>query len=180
MDLDFFNRIEKENEYKKYLVFHIGHVEEAFHRLIEPLKGKYDKETDDAIIACGVNLTLHDLSKLSKEEFDFYRRHFYPTDAEKKEKEDESLFDKAWEHHHQNNPHHVYYWVHGDEKQEMPLEFIFEMLCDWSSVSQWYDTSLVSWYDKDAKEEKEAFAPNTRKIVDFWVDELFRKPKLKF
>ena len=77
---DFFNRIEKEREYKKYLLFHIDNVEEAFHRLVEPLKGSYGKDVDDAIDLCGQYVMLHDLSKLSKDEFDVYRVHFYPTD----------------------------------------------------------------------------------------------------
>ncbi len=181
LDLEFFNILEKERQYKDYLMAHIAGVEEAYNRLILPLKGKYDKETDDAIDLCGQYVMLHDLSKLSKYEFEAYRKHFYPTDKEKKLKSsDESEYELAWEHHHQNNPHHPIHWVKDGKKQDMPLNFIFEMLCDWDSVSQWYKTSLIDWYDNKATDEKASFSDNTRKTVDFWFDEIFRKPGLEF
>ena len=182
MYLDFFNVIDKERQYKEYLSFHIGHVEEAFHRLIEPLKGKYGKEVDDAINTCGLYIPLHDLSKLSKHEFDAYRLHFYPTDYEKENNiEKPGEFDKAWEHHHTINAHHPIHWVtETGEKLDMPLSYIFEMLCDWDSVSQWYDSSIIDWYDNNAQDEKDCFTENTGKIVDFWFDKIFREPGLKF
>lgn len=186
-DIEFFNKIDKEREYKDYVMTHIQNVEEAFHRLIEPLKHKYDKTVDDAIDLCGQYITMHDLSKFSKQEFDAYRKHFYPTDSERKvQTKEDPEFDLAWEHHHKNNPHHPFHWVNGDTKQTMPLNFIFEMLCDWSSVSKHFveehgeNTSVVKWYDSKAKEEKEAFTDKTREAVDFWIDEIFRKPNVKY
>jgi len=186
-DLEFFNKVEKEREYKNYVMTHIADVEEAFHRLIEPLKHKYDKTVDDAIDLCGQYIPLHDLSKFSKQEFDAYRKHFYPTDQEKKSQtKEDPEFDLAWELHHKNNLHHPIHWVTGDEKQDMSLNFIFEMLCDWSSVSKHFvtehgeDTSVVKWYDSKAAEEKQSFSDNTRKLVDFWIDEIFRKPGIRY
>ena len=184
MNLEFFNIIEKEQEYKKYLMFHIEHVEEAYHRLIEPLLGKYDKAVDDAVLLCGQYIPLHDLSKLSKYEFDDYRQFYYPTDEEKKfqdknEKKADAI-KKAWEHHYQNNPHHPLYWVKDGIKQDMPLNFIFEMFCDWSSVGQWFGTSTITWYDTSAVDEKAAFSDNTREQVEKWFDIIFRVPGIKF
>lgn len=182
LTLDFINRINKEREYKKYLTFHIQNVEEAYHRLIEPLSHQYDTETDNAILLCGEYITLHDLSKLSKDEFDSYRIHFYPTDKEKEQGlVDEEQFNKACEHHYKVNPHHPIHWVtETGDKLDMPLNFIFEMFCDWSSVSKWYDSSIITWYDKKANKEKASFNDKTRELVDHWFDIIFRQKKLKY
>ena len=182
IDLDFLDRVQKEAEYKAYLVWHNQTVEDNFHRLIEPLKRKYSQEVDAAIDICGNNIPLHDLSKLSKDEFDLYRRHFYPTKKEETEKEDNGAYELARKHHVKCNPHHAIHWFDENSNPvEMPLHYIFEMLCDWSAVGQWVgDSSLCEWYDHDAIKEKKAFTENTRKTVDFWVDEIFRKPGVNF
>jgi len=180
-DLDFLDRVEQERKYKEYLVWHNTSVEENFHRFIEPLRGKFSKDVDSAIDICGNNLILHDLSKLSKSEFDPYRRHFYPTKQEKSEEEDLAAYNLARKHHVENNPHHAIYWNKDGIKREMSLEYIFEMLCDWASVGKWVgDKSLCDWYDHDAIKEKKSFTDNTQKKVDFYVDLIFRKPGIKF
>jgi hypothetical protein len=127
---------------------------------------------------------IHDLSKFSKQEFDAYRRNHYPvSDEEQKASEDDYL--KAWDHHKSVNPHHPYFWTQSGIIEDMPLQYIFEMLCDWAAVSQHMaedhgsKDSLVDWYDKSAKDEKALFSDRTRKAVDFWVDEIFRKPGVR-
>ena len=185
MDIAFLKRIEKEREYKDYVVDHITKVESNFHRLIEPLRGHFNKDVDRAIDLCGQLVPLHDLSKFSKQEFDAYRRNHYPvSDEEQKASEDDYL--KAWDHHKSVNPHHPYFWTQSGIIEDMPLQYIFEMLCDWAAVSQHMaedhgsKDSLVDWYDKSAKDEKALFSDRTRKAVDFWVDEIFRKPDIKY
>ena len=185
MDLDFMEKIEKEREYKDYVVDHIEKVESNFNRLIVPLKGHYNKEVDQAIDLCGQLVPLHDLSKFSKYEFDAYRAYHYPVSDEEKKAAEED-YQWAWEHHRSVNPHHPYFWTKLGYKEDMPLPYIFEMLCDWSAVSQHMaedhgsKDSVVDWYDLSAKDEKALFSEKTRKAVDFWVDEIFRKPGVRF
>lgn len=175
MDLEFLDRLEMEHKYKDYVIFHIQNVEDAFHRLIEPLKGFYGKDVDTAIDLCELNVPLHDLSKFSKFEFDPYRKHHDPLPLEKGKFEDE--YEQAKQHHYSVNPHHPIYW--GPDR-DMPLEYIFEMLCDWSSVAKYYDSSVIDFWDNDAKKEKESLSPKTREQVDYWFDLIFRYPGLKY
>jgi len=97
----------------------------------------------------------HDLSKLNPKEFIPYAEWFYGYHGIKLEKEynHEQLnngmscisnnyleckrnFDKAWEHHYQNNHHHWDYWL--DEKgvpQRMDSKYLNQMICDWEAMS---------------------------------------------
>lgn len=80
------------------------------------------------------NITMHDRSKYSDEEYIPYIEYFYGTKSKKIDTE----FNYAWLHHIHNNPHHWQYWVlkHDDKPEEaleMPYEYIIEMFCDhWS------------------------------------------------
>jgi len=98
---------------------------------------------------------LHDVSKFSPQEFMPYAEWFYGYHGVKLEKEynHEQLnngmscvsnnyleckrnFDKAWEHHYKNNPHHWNYWL--DEKgipQRMDSKYLSQMICDWEAMS---------------------------------------------
>ena len=48
----------------------------------------------------------------------------------------------------------------------MTLDAIIEMLCDWEGMSLKFGTSTLSWYEKDAKDEKAALSPNSKAIVE--------------
>ena len=108
------------NSTRKYLDYvenHYDNVQKAFseftRRLSSP-KGykKYDKFVwhikyydDWAYAVLQSIIANHDLSKLDKEEFTAYRDNFYPLSEESKQANKEE-FDKAWEHHKENNAHH--------------------------------------------------------------------------
>lgn len=178
MSIEFMEQIDKEREYKAYLTEHIAGVEKAFYRLIVPLKGRYSNEFDDAIDLCGQLVPLHDLSKLSKIEFDAYRKHFYPLESEKGKFEED--FEIACKHHISVNPHHPAFWCKNGVNTNMPLQYILEMICDWDSVSHHYDSSVVEFYDNRAEKEKSYFTSSTRDWVDLLVNDIFRKPGIKF
>ena len=175
---EFLEKLDKEREYKEYVVYHIKNVEDAFNRLILPLKGKYSDEVDSAINQCGQVIPLHDISKFSKAEFDPYRLHFYPTPLEKATKDIDSDWEQAVQHHYLVNPHHPMHWQQLN--QDMPLQFIFEMLCDWAAVSCYKKSMVTDYYDNYATKEKAAFSPKTKEMVDYWIDEIFRKPGIDF
>ena len=168
----------KEQEYLRYLITHISYVQDAHLHHFAPLLGIISEEVDGAIRESGELVLLHDKSKFGEPEFSAYRIHFYPTDEEKNSDLYNTTYqnkmDFAWEHHYLNNPHHPIYWTLGGVKRDMPLQYIFEMICDWAAMSRYFGNSLVSWYDEKAQKEKDTFTENTRKTVDYYIDRIFR------
>lgn len=104
-------------KYNEYLSRHINAVQQAADWLYS-----------NSIIDCELDLSEHDLSKYSKEEYGPYDRHFYPDEAGKGTDKE---FKEAWKHHYENNPHHWEYWLTGDEQPiPMPKRYVVEMVCD--------------------------------------------------
>jgi len=84
----------------------------------------------------------HDLSKFSLKEFIPYANYFY---INKEKYKDE--FDKAWEHHYKNNPHHWDHWL--DENgvpQVIPQCYLEQMIADWEGMSLKFGGSAQEYY----------------------------------
>lgn len=143
----------KEKEYEQYIQEHISFVKLATIsygiKLCELLNISWFEISN--------LINEHDRSKYSKEEFDGYRQWFYPCSDEEKNRE---LFDRAWEHHWQNNKHHPEYW--GGE--DMPPVYIAEMLLDWEAMSIKFNDNTYEYYQKE--KDKKGFSANTKKILD--------------
>ena len=112
------------------------------------------------------------MSKYSFFEYDAYDNYFYGTRTEKVE----SDFNYAWLHHIHNNPHHWQYWVlkHDDEPEEaleMPIQYVYEMICDWWAFSfkKGDLKEIFGWYDKH---KGMVLHPNTRKLVEDILDKI--------
>lgn len=155
---------QKENEYQKYINEHIRNVNLAF----EKYKFKLCKALNVSVYSLGENIQKHDLSKFSDEEFNPYRNWFYPCLNEEKNKES---FDKAWEHHYLNNPHHPQYWVRENYIEDMPPIYLAEMLIDWEAMSMKFGGNTYDYYLKERN--KKPFSENTKKILDKVVKEIF-------
>lgn len=129
----------------------------------------------------------HDGSKFSPEEFEFYRRRFFPTPDEQDntdmEKSAKDAFEIAWRHHYLNNPHHPEYWrwvLPGSTKQSpnysntrlpqgtpMDIVSILHMICDWEAMGIKFGTGTMEWYNgDDSKDEREAMHPETQKKLE--------------
>lgn len=129
----------------------------------------------------------HDDSKFSDEEFEPYRRHFDKTKLEEaEEKADSNVaqlvedeYNRAWVHHYLVNPHHPEFWNHTDMingklvpsleprsegPRDMDLLNILHMICDWSGMSLKFRNkySPISWYNKEATDERRAMSSNTK------------------
>lgn len=168
----------KINEYKKYIADHINNVVWAYHKHFEPLKdyenlnSVYFTSHDLSIAFINLDKTIedHDKSKYSLEEFEPYRKHFYPTEDEKSEagyaNKDRIEFEKAWTHHYKSNPHHPQYWQVNGINHNMPLNYIIEMLCDWIAMGNYFNTSTKDWYENKAEKEKSFMTENTKKVVE--------------
>ena len=158
-------------KYDLYLQDHVTNVKKAFDWLVD--HGLVEE------CAIGVTKALighHDSSKRDMQEYDAYDDYFYgPTrDSDVKE-----AFDYAWLHHIHNNPHHWQYWVlmEDDSPQvkglEMPIEYVYEMFCDWWSFS-WAKGDLNEIFDWYVKHEKKMVLHyNTKRIVENLIDQVF-------
>ena len=154
-------------EYTQYIIEHKKNVEKAYHWLID--HGILD--IHESIPSLCVE---HDMSKYQPEEYDAYDAYFYGGNRTKKV---ESDFNYAWLHHIHNNPHHWQYWVlkHDDEPEEaleMPIQYVYEMICDWWSFS--FKTGnlyeIFDWYNAHSK--KMILHENTRKLVEEILDKI--------
>jgi hypothetical protein len=143
---------EREIEYKKYVDNHIQNVQTAWDNMnrntdcldfIYSVCGNVIDTIDQLIL-------VHDKSKFSDEEWEPYRKNFYPIndDEKKANKED---FDAAWKHHYMNNLHHWNYWSTMNRVDMMPIEFVIEMCCDWIAMSAVFGGDAYHWY-KDQKD----------------------------
>lgn len=90
------------------------------------------------------NLWIHDLSKFSANESYGYAFHNF------KSQDPDVLFDKAWLHHKNHNPHHPEYWLNPNKEGvlmpiDMPTIFVLEMVADWIGAGMVYGNSLDKW-----------------------------------
>lgn len=126
----------KQSEYRGYIQTHIYNVQKAFNRYGVALCAAISCDPTSVKAA----IKDHDLSKYSEEEFEPYRKWFYPVNPSERNKD---AFTKACEHHYKFNDHHPEYWVDieykkgmvvpKDKIRRMPKTSIIHMLCDWQS-----------------------------------------------
>lgn len=139
-----------EKKYKKYVDEHVSNVNKVWKLMksVDKVMEYINTIFDDSkfIIATVDSLIIaHDMSKYGIEEWEAYRKHFYPIDE--KEKEDNiANFEKAWEHHYMNNLHHWNYWYKTKSEDKMPIEFVIEMCCDWIAMSLNSGGTAYNWY----------------------------------
>lgn len=175
--------------YDEYLREHIGAVQKGWAWMEENLLNRegfdswileqYQDEFDPIDIFEIRDLVQHhDESKTTPEEYFPYDDYFY---LKKNNRSFETVerFNKAFLIHMHRNPHHWQYWVLTDDSKgdgekviEMPLSYIFEMICDWWSFS-WRANDLAiifKWWD----EHKDwiRFHKRTRRTVNYILGEM--------
>jgi len=152
--------------YDNYLVQHRQAVYKAWEWLVENMKDELD---DDALTKCGLHIRTHDASKNDVEEYGPYDEYFYGRvkSAETKEK-----FNRSWLHHIHQNPHHWQHWVLIEDDDpsgfvciEIPLDYVYEMICDWWSFS-WVEGNLYEIFDWYEKHRSMKLHPKTRAEVE--------------
>lgn len=149
--MDFSNKEEATKYYLEYVCEHIATVEKVW----ETFLYMNDGYSDDITVSMISNLIAqHDNSKFGLEEFGAYRRHFYPTERETQNNRSKELFMYAWNHHIHNNPHHWNHWVVGDYILEMPAQYMYEMLCDWTAMSIKFKNPPSKWFEENRSKIK--------------------------
>ncbi len=140
----------KTKEYINYIREHQNNIKKAF----EELKENY------LIFQIGGNelmnklyerVLVHDESKYSKEEFEPYRKNFFPINQQEKENNKEA-FDKAWEHHWKNNSHH---WQYRQSKETFDINNendvldVLENILDWMAMGYKFNDRPYQYYEKN-------------------------------
>lgn len=153
-------------QYDQYLAKHKENVKNGFEWLQTNLP-ELVKDIPNLGWQCGF---AHDQSKSEPDEYEAYDAYFYGNNRSFKVVQE---YRKAWLLHLHRNPHHWQHWVlvNDDPKEgeiliEMPVNYIFEMVCDWWAFS-WAKGNLqeiFKWYDEHKNYMK--LHPNTRKKVE--------------
>ncbi len=126
--------------------------------------------TDDSQAMMGA-----DIDKYSDEEFEPYRKYFYPiNDIEKEESKEE--FEEAWKHHYTVNDHHPEFWIKDGIPSEMSISAIAEMICDWQGMAFTKGGSALQYYNSiKGTENDKVLAPTTREILELMLEIYGRK-----
>lgn len=145
---------QQEKIYREYIDNHRQNVQKAWVNM------KSNSECMDLIIKnlneniislIDFMIDAHDLSKYQKDEFDAYRKQFYPVTPEEKEL-NKDAFDKAWKHHYYNNLHHWDWWYETGNMDNMSLQYVVEMICDWEAMGYKFGNTSKQWYEKNKDE----------------------------
>ena len=151
-------------EYSNYIVTHVENVKKAYNWL------KDHKIISEELAS---QMSSHDLSKYSTEEYEAYDNYFYGKQIEKVK----TAFNYAWLHHIHNNPHHWQHWVlinddDGTHALEMPKEYVIEMISDWWAFSHKSGNlyEIFDWYKSHTK--KMILHENTKKLVEDILDKI--------
>lgn len=142
--------IDQEQEYRNYIRRHRANVKAAFYLWKEKSVTGNVLFSEEENFNVEKLIDIHDLSKYSKEEFEAYRKKFFPNSHEETFKEFE--FEQAVAHHYNNNPHHWQWWVIPKAENvciPMPTIYIVEMLCDWTAMSFQKGGSVIEWFESE-------------------------------
>lgn len=140
----------KEYEYKKYIEEHLQNIRDAF---VE-LSTCPDLDwliTEDLSCKLFTRILLHDLSKYSEEEFNAYRKYYYPINEEEKNNAKVD-FEKAWKHHYENNDHHWQARVNMTNMTEHLKLACLENICDWLAMGYKFNDRPIQYYNKHKNE----------------------------
>lgn len=178
-DLNIFGQYDPEaqakfEEYANYIREHIKNVSDVFDKkyaMINEFLQSYAKgyTVDDVCQALAYRIRSHDESKMSFEEFKYYRVKYYPTKIEdevikKYQEQQEQIEDycnTAWIHHAHHNDHHPEYWITRDHDGKqwkdifapMPILAVIEMLIDWEAMGIKFGGTAAKYYAEHKNEK---------------------------
>ena len=139
--------INKTREYLDYIEEHVLNVQKAWKEIQEKCKDMSFIWDDACYFSIDNEIKLHDLSKMSEQEFIQYRKTFFPTNEEKEK--DKYDISKAWEHHKKHNPHHWETWTLSNKEQVIHCVC---MICDWMAMAYKFNDTAKRYYEKNKDE----------------------------
>lgn len=156
--------------YDQYLNEHISSVKNGWQWMKDHLIENLDIGEPINIWEIDKRVGSHDESKTKPDEYYAYDRWFY---GGNQSYADKIAFETAFLKHMHRNPHHWQYWIltHDNSGEpeteiEMPIPYVFEMICDWWSFS-WRKGDLYeifSWWDEHKDYIK--LEKHTRELVE--------------
>lgn len=171
---------EKTNDYIDYIATHKKNVEKAWD-YVKKIDNPYIRDNLDIIED---NIKRHDESKYESDEFEWYRKKYFPINDE----EANEVMDKineVFELHYSRNPHHWEYWLdddkeldysrHSDEEVDNDVMIAYiEMLCDWASfgLKQNKPREVRSWYINEKPKMK--LFPAEQEILEDILEEYIK------
>ena len=171
---------EKTNDYIDYIATHKKNVEKAWD-YVKKIDNPYIRDNLDIIED---NIKHHDESKYQDDEFEWYRKKYFPINDE----EANEVMDKineVFELHYSRNPHHWEYWLdddkeldyskHSDEEVDNDVMIAYiEMLCDWASfgLKQNKPREVREWYINEKPKMK--LFPAEQEILEEILEEYIK------
>lgn len=155
----------KEDEYLDYIIEHRKNIEKAYNELME--NSFIHQKVDNKILEqLKTRVENHDLSKFEVEEFEPYRKNFYPINQQEKQNNLKD-FEKAWEHHWKNNSHH---WEYRQDKKtfnkdnDREVLDVLENILDWMAMGYKFNNRPYQYYEKN--KEKIILCKEERKYLE--------------
>lgn len=148
------DKIAKFREYLDYIERHYDNVQLAWQLLNDKCssKGFIWRRDDKLWYQIDQRVKVHDLSKLSAEEFTQYRQVFFATDDEIK---DRDVFERAWEHHKLENDHHWENWTSKYwERSDKGIVCLIENIIDWIAMSMEFGDTAKEYYERNIERIK--------------------------
>lgn len=144
-----------EKKYINYIDNHRINIDLAFEEMVMCPDTQWMDWSEDFCVELKERIDVHDDSKYEDEEFEAYRKNFYPINDEEKE-DNKEAFDKAWEHHWKNNRHH---WEarQNDPEEIMTKRIILdciENVLDWMAMGYKFGDRPYQYYEKVKDEIK--------------------------
>lgn len=167
----------QEERYMRYVQKHRIRMAEAYEEMLTC--PEITNLGNEILIMLKQRVVFHDITKFKAEEFDAYRKNFFP--ISKKEKEDNlENFEKAWQHHYDNNSHHWQHRRHNTEFNKNDPEQVVNVLenvCDWLAVGYTYKNRPYQYYEKH--KEKIELCPEEKEFFEYMIYSLENKNEEK-
>lgn len=137
-----------QRKYYQYIEQHKKNILKAFYELLQCKDLQWLILDDHILNPLWLRALDHDNSCYEKEEFDYYRKHYFPIDANEWSK-NEPNFEKAWEHHKKNNDHH---WEYRQNWKDEDFNIHTELAClenilDWMAISYEHNDRISEYYE---------------------------------
>lgn len=163
----------QEERYMKYVQKHRIRMADAYKEMLTC--PEVMNLGNEVLIMLKQRVVFHDITKFKAEEFDAYRKNFFP--ISKKEKEDNlENFEKAWQHHYDNNSHHWQHRRHNTEFNKNDPEQVVNVLenvCDWLAVGYTYKNRPYQYYEKH--KEKIELCPEEKEFFEYIIYSVDKK-----
>jgi len=166
--------MKEDEQYVKYILEHTENVMKAYNeygaRILEIL-GTPSLEGELFRLVC-----IHDKSKFSLEEFDGYRKKFFPAKDEDLEIAEDEM-NLGWLNHMNTNKHHPEFWILREKQGMRPLNmdrvYIAEMILDWIAMGYKFKTNAAQWFENNEEYYKQIMTKSTYYAVSKVLTKLY-------